>query len=391
MTLARIASATWLCLAIAAAAPVAAQTSAADAASAALAAPAPTEQVAAEPRPDDSAAARNKSQPGNNAPVWRAVRDSGEPGKSGTVNVPGAEQGVLIQPTVAYPGVRPNNAGEAWRQVRNRWLIPYGGALLLITLLALALFYWRRGALGHSHNDGRPAVERFTPLERAAHWTNAAAFVVLGVSGVVMAFGKFFLLPVIGGTLFGWLAYALKTAHNFAGPMFAVSLTVVVLIFVKDNIANGADFNWLAKAGGMLGHQVPSHRFNAAEKGIFWWGMTIPGLLMVASGLVLDKLLPMTYLRGDMQIALMVHICAAVVMLVMLIGHIYMGTVGVNGALKGMRTGWVDAAWAAEHHLLWFNDVRAGKIAANRSGVAPPDGTGVAPGADAPLPAVPRA
>ncbi|MBP6899775.1 MAG: formate dehydrogenase subunit gamma [Burkholderiaceae bacterium] len=327
----------------------------------------------ADPKPDESNAQRAKSQPGNNAPFWRGVRDSGV--TEGVTNLPGVEKGVLIQPFVQYPGSRLTNAGEAWRQVRNQWILPYGGSLLLIAVLALAIFYWRRGALGgHSVDTGRK-IERFTPFERAAHWTNAGAFVVLGISGIVMAFGKFFLLPVIGGTLFGWLTYALKTAHNFVGPLFAVSLVVVVITFIKDNIANKADVVWLSKAGGMLGGQeVPSHRFNAGEKGMFWWGVCIPGLVVVGSGLVLDKLIPgLLYGRGDMQIAHMIHAVAAVIMMTMLIGHIYMGTIGVKGAYQAMRTGYVDEGWAKEHHELWYDDVKAGKIPAQRSKPATPD------------------
>lgn len=330
--------------------------------------------AAPEPRPDDTNAARAKSQPGNNAPFWRAVRESGA--QQGYVSLPGAEKGVLIQGFVQYPGSRYTTAGEAWRQVRNQWIIPYGGSLLLIIVLALAIFYWRKGALGGHHEDGPPVIERFTPLERAAHWTNAGAFVLLALSGIVMAFGKFFLLPVIGATLFGWLTYALKTMHNFVGPLFAVSLVIVLITFVKDNIASAADFAWLKRGGGMLGNdgsEIPSHRFNAAEKGMFWWGMAVPGLLIVASGLVLDKLIPgFGEVRSDMQIAHMVHAAAAMLMMAALLGHIYMGTIGVRGAYRAMKTGWVDEGWAKEHHVLWYDDIKAGKIPARRSQTAAP-------------------
>ena len=328
----------------------------------------PASYVAApEPKPADTNAERAKSQPGNNAPMWRAARDSGS--TPGISNLPGAEQGVLIQPMVQYPGVRLNNAGEAWRQVRNQWIIPYGGSLILIALLTLALFYWRRGPLGgHGVDTGR-VIERFTPFERATHWSNAIAFVTLAVSGLVMSFGKFLLLPVLGGTLFGALSYALKTAHNFAGPLFAVSLLLMLITFVKDNLPSKEDLAWMMRLGGMFGGQeVASHRFNAGEKVVFWLGLLVLGGLVVASGLVLDKLIPgMAYLRPDMQIAQMVHSAAAMVMLALFAGHIYMGTIGMKGAYQAMRTGYVDEAWAKEHHELWFDDVKAGKIPAQRS------------------------
>ena len=281
---------------------------------------------------------------------------------------------MLIQEFTQYPGSRLTNAGEAWRQVRNQWIIPYGGALFLITLFAIALFYFSKGAIGgHSQNTGR-VIERFTYFERAAHWSNAIAFCVLAISGLVMAFGKFMLLPVLGSTLFGWLTYALKTAHNFAGPLFAVSLLVVIVTFIKDNTPRSEDATWLAKAGGMFGgEEVPSHRFNAGEKGLFWVGVFTLGLIVVISGLFLDKLLPgFVYTRGEMQIAHMVHAAGAVLMMTAFLGHIYMGTLGMKGAFSAMRTGYVDDAWAREHHSLWADDVRAGKIPAQRSAAPVP-------------------
>jgi len=321
----------------------------------------------AEPKPDENNAERGRTQPGNNAPFWRGVRESGqEPGYS---SLPGAEKGMLIQPMVQYPGSRFTSAGEAWRQVRNQWIIPYGGALLLIIVLAIALFYWRKGGLGGHASDTGRKIERFTPFERAAHWTNAIAFVVLAVSGLVMAFGKFFLLPVIGATLFGWLTYALKTAHNFAGPLFAVSLIVVFITFLRDNLPRKEDVTWMKRAGGMFsGAEVPSHRFNAGEKVVFWGGVFLLGILVAASGLVLDMVLPgLDYLRGDMQIAHMIHAVGAILMMALFLGHIYMGTLGMKGAFQAMRTGVVDEAWAREHHALWADDIRAGKIPAQRS------------------------
>ena len=314
---------------------------------------------------------RAKVQPGNNAPMWRSV-GGGVTGYSSLPKSEAPEAGNLIQPMVQYPGSRLTSAGEAWRQVRNNWLIPYGGSLLLIALVALILLYVAKGKMGHADNNGAPVIERFTPFERAAHWVNAGAFVALALSGIVMAFGKFFLQPVLGLHLFGWLAYLLKNVHNFAGPLFAVSLVIVLITFMKDNIANLSDLLWLKNAGGMLGkEQVPSHRFNPAEKGMYWWGMFFPGLIAVASGLVLDKLIPgFGDTRGQMQIVHMAHLTATAIMMAMLFGHIYMGTVGVRGAYKAMKTGWVDEEWAAEHHKLWYDDIAAGKIPAKRSGQA---------------------
>ena len=337
----------------------------------------------AEPAAEESNAVRAKTQPGNNAPVWRAVRESGhQPGYS---SLPGAEQGILIQPFVQYPGTAYTTAGEAWRQVRNNWIIPYGGSLIVIIVLAIALFYWRRGPMGGHLPDTGRKIERFTPFERATHWSVAIAFVILAVSGLVMAFGKFFLLPVMGATLFGWLTYALKTAHNFAGPLFAVALVIFIVTYLRDNLPRAGDMNWLKKGGGFLGgEEIPSGRFNAGEKIVFWGGVILLGIVVVASGLVLDKLVPgFGDTRGQMQIAHIVHAVASVLMMAMFCGHIYMGTIGIRGAYQAMRTGYVDEAWAKEHHELWYDDIRAGKVPALRSGAAAPAATLATPGGHA--------
>ena len=189
-----------------------------------------------------------------------------------------------------------------------------------------------------------------------------------------MAFGQFFIEPLIGLTLFGWLAYALKTLHNFAGPLFAVSLVVVFVTFVRDNLPRPGDLAWLAGGGGMLsGKEMPSHRFNAGEKLIFWGGVFALGLVVTGSGLVMDQLVPgLVYERATMQIAHMVHAVAAVLIMAMFLGHIYLGTIGTAGAYKGMKTGYVDEAWAKQNHEHWYDDVKAGKIPAQRTTASAP-------------------
>jgi formate dehydrogenase subunit gamma len=315
-----------------------------------------------------SNAERNKVQPGNNAPVWRQVGQ----GATGYTSLPysqAPEAGNMIQKFVQYPGSTLTNAGEAWRQVRNNWIIPYGGSLIVIAIVALGLFYWRKGSIGlHGEETGKK-IERFTYFERAAHWTNAIAFCGLAISGIVMAFGKYFLLPIIGGSLFGWLTFALKNLHNFVGPLFAVSLVVVIVTFVRDNLPSAGDVKWVLKGGGLFsGEEVPSHRFNAGEKILFWGGVFLLGLVVVGSGLVLDKLIPgLMYYRETMQISHMIHAAAAMLMMAMFLGHIYMGTIGMKGAYKAMKTGYVDETWAKEHHALWADDIAAGKIPAQRT------------------------
>jgi len=172
-------------------------------------------------------------------------------------------------------------------------------------------------------------------------------------------------------TLFGGLTYLLKTLHNFAGPVFAVSLLIVFFTFLRDEWPQRGDLKWLAKFGGAFSKkriEPPSHRFNAGEKVIFWAGVLFLGVIVVISGLFMDKLIPsIVYERSTMQVAHMVHSVATVLMMCMFAMHIYLGTIGMRGAYKAMRTGWVDEAWAQEHHEYWYDAIRDGKIPAQRS------------------------
>ncbi|MBW4046446.1 MAG: formate dehydrogenase subunit gamma [Proteobacteria bacterium] len=310
-------------------------------------------------------AERAKVQPGNNAPMWRDIKQH-----TGFSSLPDPEAGVLIQPQAAYPGSAFTSAGEAWRQTRNRLLIPVGGWLLIIAAAGIGVFYMLRGKIRLEHKPTGRKIERFTPFERFMHWVLAFSFIALAVSGIVIMFGKFFLLPILGSAFFGWLTYALKTIHNFVGPLFGLSLVIVLLTFVRDNLPSKKDLAWLAKGGGLFGgREAPSARFNAGEKIWFWVGVLFFGLLAVASGLVLDKLVPnFSYTRGAMQVAEIVHVSTTILLMAMAFGHIYIGSIGMEGALDGMRTGYVDESWAKQHHALWLDDINAGKIPAQRSG-----------------------
>lgn len=315
---------------------------------------------------DQNQAERSVTQPGNMAPVFRAIKEGGTHYSS----LPALESGVLIQPKAQFPGqARATTAGEAWRQYRNGPLTGIGGWLLIIAPLALLAFYLAVGPIRlKSALTGR-LIERFTSIERMAHWTMAISFIILAISGMIMLFGKYVLLPVFGHALFGWLAFLLKNVHNFVGPVFTLSIVVFFVMFVKSNLPHKSDLQWLKRGGGMIGKgHVSSGRFNAGEKMWFWGGMVVLGLIVSASGLVLDMLVPgILYTRGNMQLASVIHIIGAVMVASASMAHIYIGSVGMQGAYSAMRTGYVDDAWAKEHHDLWYQDVVDGKIARVRT------------------------
>ena len=288
---------------------------------------------------------RRTAQPGNNAPVWEQVRS----GNQGYTSLPGREMGVLVQ-----------SAGETWRQIRNGPVTFYGGWLVVIVALILAAIYFTFGPVKHGKPTGRK-IERFSLAERWAHWVMGISFVVLGVTGLIILFGKHVLLPVIGYTLFAWLTALAKNLHNFVAPLFAVSLLVFIVMFIKDNLPKAYDFTWFVRAPGFFtGKHLPSGRFNAGEKTWFWLGVVVLSLALVASGAIL--LFPnFDQVRLTMQQASVVHMTSAVLVIAASLGHIYLGTIGVDGAYRAMRDGVVDEEWAKEHHEYWYNEVKGGK------------------------------
>ena len=294
---------------------------------------------------------RQITQPGNNAPMWREVRKEGE---QHYTSIKGRETGVLVQ-----------SAGETWRQIRNGPVTFYGGWLVVLVSLAILAFYFAKGPVKlHERPTGR-VVHRFSGFEQVVHWCTAISFVVLGLSGLIMLFGKYVVLPVIGYTLFAWLTALAKNLHNFVGPFFIVSVLAMIVMFIRDNLLRAYDWQWFGKAWGFFarGEHVPSGRFNAGEKGWFWFGVLGLSVVVAWSGVIL--LFPnFDQTRATMQEAWIWHAVAALVYIVMSLGHIYMGTIGVEGSYQAMRSGYVDEVWAKEHHELWYNEVRSGRPAA---------------------------
>lgn len=287
-------------------------------------------------------AQRQAVQPLNNAPVWKEVRSEQEH----FTTVRGVETGVLIQ-----------SGGQSWRQARNGPITVWGGILVAGVALAIGVFYLWRGPLkNHEPPTGR-LIQRFTFIDRAAHWTLAITFVILAVSGLIMLFGKHVLLPLFGYNLFSVLAQTSKNLHNFVGPLFLIATLFAFFVYIRDNVWDSCDTVWIKKAGGLLsGESVPSRRFNFGEKTWFWIGVVFLGLTVSISGLILD--FPnFQQGRGTMQVANVVHVIGALIFMTLSLGHIYMGTVGAEGAYEAMRYGYVDEAWAREHHAIWYKEV----------------------------------
>jgi formate dehydrogenase subunit gamma len=305
--------------------------------------PAPTPQ-------NESPAAeaqRQLTQPLNNAPVWREIR-SGAPQ---TTTVVGRETNVLIQPR-----------GETWRALRVP-IVFWGGLLVAAGVLGLAGFYLWRGPLDLAPEEKRGGrlIERFRPIDRYAHWLLAITWVTLAITGLILSLGKSVLLPLIGYTLFSWLAILAKNLHNFVGPILIVAVPLMFVRFIRDNGIGVDDVKWFMNIIGYFkGHEYPSGRFNAGEKLVFWFVLVIFSTILMVTGLIL--VFPnFDQTRSTMQTANVLHMVTAYLAIALALVHVYLGTIGMGDAYKAMRYGYVDESWAKHHHLRWYEDIVAGR------------------------------
>ena len=298
---------------------------------------------------------------------WRAVRQ-GEPGK---VSIPNARAGVLVQ-----------SEGETWRTIRNGPLATYGAWVLLGMLALLALFFVVRGRIRIEAGPSGHRIERFGGVERFTHWLTASTFVVLALTGLNMLYGRYTLLPLLGPEIFAALLLGGKYAHNYLAFGFMLGLALMFVLWVWSNIPNHYDLIWLLKGGGILkrGVHPPAKKFNAGQKIIFWL-VILGGTSISLSGVMLlfpfrlamfggtfawinwafetDLPTQLTAMQ-EMQLAQLWHAIVALVLTAVIFAHIYIGTIGMEGAFDAMGSGQVDENWAREHHNLWVKRIQRG-------------------------------
>jgi len=307
----------------------------------------------------------------SDADVFRALRY----GKAQlTSTVPGELGKVVIQ-----------DGGMRWLEFRRGPLPRYGGFALVAVIVLLALFYSIRGRI---RLDGKPAgrtIVRFKTLERIGHWSMAIPFVVLALTGLSLTFGRVALIPLLGKPTFSLIAAGGKYLHHYLAWVFMFGLLLSAVLWIWDNIPARHDLKWLMRAGGLLttGVHPPAGKFNAGEK-ILFWIVILFGLIVSLTGLsllfpysidivtpvlgVFDRLgladvLGFGVTEGtftpqeQMHIAQLWHAVVAFAFMAVILGHIYIGTIGMEGALDAMTKGEVDIEWAKEHHDLWYEEV----------------------------------
>src|SRR5260221_8947206 len=222
---------------------------------------------------------RGIEQPGNNAPVWRDVKS----GEKNSVTIHGREVDVLVQPPARFLGQTAMvTAGEAWRQFRNGPVTFIGGWLVAGIALVILAFYFIFGPVKlHDKPSGR-LLRRFSSVDQVVHWSVAISFCILGISGLIMLFGKHVLLPVIGYTLFAWLTSLGKNMHNFIAPFFIVSVIAMFVLYVRHNLPKLHDLNFLPNGWNVMakGKHVPSGKFNGGDKAWLWGAVAVLSVLV---------------------------------------------------------------------------------------------------------------
>jgi formate dehydrogenase subunit gamma len=295
--------------------------------------PAITQQLGPDGAPNPTASAVSEEQ---------LLQQS--PRIEGQIDIPDERERVLMQP-----------AGRQWdhfHEVTLRW---FGAIAILGMIAALGSVYIIIGPIRISAGRSGQKVPRFNPFERFSHWLTAVSFVVLALTGLNITFGKIVLLPIIGPEAFSSLSLAAKHVHNFVSASFVIGLALIAAIWIKDNIPQKVDIEWIKQGGGFIkSKHAPSGRFNAGEKLVFWFALGA-GVAVIVSGYLLMFPFYLADIEG-MQIAQIVHAVVAVLFIAVIIGHIYIGTLGMEGAFEAMATGEVDLNWAKEHHDLWLEE-----------------------------------
>jgi formate dehydrogenase subunit gamma len=293
--------------------------------------------------------------------LLNALRDGGT--INGRVTIPDRKAGTLIQPE-----------GRDWRQF-HQVTLPWIGLIVIIgMLLVLVVFYlWRGMVMIRSGRSGRLIV-RFNGFERFVHWMTATCFIILAITGLNITFGRPLFASTFGSEAFtAWSQWA-KYAHNYLSFPFTIGVVAIFLIWIAGNIPNRTDVHWLREGGGIVdpSRHPPAYRFNAGQKMIYWI-VVIGGTAMAITGYIMMFPFYVTDI-GGMQNAQMVHGIVGVLFVAAMLAHIYIGTIGMEGAFEAMGSGTVDENWAREHHALWLEEehARTGPARSQRQPLATP-------------------
>jgi formate dehydrogenase subunit gamma len=264
---------------------------------------------------------------------------------AGRVTIPDKGSGNLINP-----------AGREFRDYHQSTVPRIGGLAILGMLVLVTLFYFVRGKVRVSGGESGQTIVRFGGLDRFAHWLTALSFLALALTGLNLTFGKSIVLPIVGPENFTALTLLGKLVHNYVSFAFALGILLMFVLWVKDNLPHPRDILWFLQGGGLIGSWHPAAaRFNAGQKIIFWL-VILGGIGLSVTGYILMFPFQFTDIAGQ-QLSQILHALIGAVLFAVIIAHVYIGSIGMEGAFRAMGSGRVDLNWAKEHHSIWVERV----------------------------------
>lgn len=274
-------------------------------------------------------------------------------------------------PDPKAPGlIKPGNKG--WAETHTGTVKALSIWSIIGILAVLAVFYAYRGRIKIDAGPAGRTIKRFGAVERFAHWLMAGSFILLALTGLNLVLGRSVLLPVIGEETFGAMSAMGKLVHNYMGWAFMLGLLLAFVVWVGRNLPRGHDLTWIAMGGGLLkkGVHPPAGKFNAGQKLIFW-SVVLGGAALSFTGVML--LFPaLAGTQADWQLYQLIHGIVSALLSAVILAHIYIGSIGMEGAFDAMGSGEVDLNWAKEHHSLWVEEVEGKSGGAHGGGrVAP--------------------
>lgn len=202
-------------------------------------------------------------------------------------------------------------------------------------------------------------LKRYEDGERMTHWVVAITFVLAALSGLAFFHPSlFFFSHLFGGG--PWT----RILHPLIGLLMFLAFALMALHHWRDNVMKPGDSEWRKKAPDLLlgrhPDMPPAGKFNAGQKVLFWV-LLVCMLVLLATGVALWRpwiapLLPVDLLR----LSVLLHAVGAAVLVLMVIGHIYMG-IWTKGSIRGMTRGNVPEDWARLHHPAWHREMTQGK------------------------------
>jgi len=239
---------------------------------------------------------------------------------------------------------------------------PYVGPILMLIIFLIVLHYHSYGPKRITFDPYSEEIQRFSLTERAIHLFRLIAFVVLAVTGLIIAFNLHLWQELLFPSPQRMLDF-----HIWSGVVCIITTVAGIWLWFRDALFASYDRVWVSKFGGYLGHkgEVPAGRFNAGQK-MFYWYTAGFGVLMSITGVML--IFRDSFGLSTVCITSTFHNLLGFFMIAGVVAHAYLGTVANPGTWRVLIDGSVSREWARHHHPIWYRKlIELGLIKADTS------------------------